>query len=182
MDTAGNGHTPEGWAGTLDNWRARARHHVELPSGQRVVMRTVTLDELASAEGVPDDLVRVALAEIATDTGAAGMVADKLRLDTQEGLAEARKITDDLAELTRRLVVTAVIEPTLTDDTVRDVPPADLAMVAGIATRRVQFDAAGRRVGVEPLDTFATFRREHGCDEDCPHCQASRLAFSTVHG
>lgn len=168
------------WAGTLDDWRMRGRHRVELPSSQRVVVRTVTLDELAAANGLPDDLVRVALAEIATDTGAAGLVAEKLRLDTPDGLKEARQIIDSLAELTRRLVVTAVVEPQLTDVTVRDLPPDDLAMIAAIATRRVQFDAAGRRVGVEPLDTFATFRREHGCDEDCPHCAAARMALSSV--
>jgi len=49
-----------------------------------------------------------------------------------------------------------------------------------IVTGRQTFDAAGVRIGVEPLDAWATFRDEHGCAPDCQACVTARGRLSSV--
>ena len=171
----------ESWAGSADEWGRRRLNNVECPSGMRIVLQSVTLDELAAEDALPDDLLVVALLET-TPGGVTGARAELLKLETPEGVAKAQKLSQDLVGLTNRLVLRAVVEPKLTLAQASTIDPYDKAMIVGIATRRLEFDAAGRRVGVEPLDTFATFREEHGCPEECPACSTSRDRLSTVHG
>lgn len=173
----------ESWASSFDEIQQLRLIYATLPTGAKIVLRTLTLDELAAIDGLPDDLLRVALLEM-TPGGIATEIARLVRRhegsEDDTSVEEAQKLSQANVQLVNRLVQAAVVEPALTLEQVETLDGFDKAMIAGIASRRIGFDAAGRRVGVEPLDTFATFLREHGCAEGCPACEKSRLALSTV--
>lgn len=142
-----------GWAGTLDEWKGRRRIPATLPSGMRVVLQTVTLDELAAEDALPDDLLRVALLE-ATPGGVPAEIARQLA-SGDGSLERAQQVSRDAVALRDRLVLRAVAEPELTDDDVEALDGFDKAMIAAIASRQTEEDAAGRRVyGDQPLATF----------------------------
>lgn len=143
-------------AGTLDEWKGRRFIPATLPSGMRVLLRTVTLDELAAEEGLPDDLLRIALLE-KTPLGVPGEIARELAPKTDEGLRNAEKVARDLVDLRDRLVLRSVVQPPLSADDVAELDGHDKAMIADIASRQTVEDAAGRRVyGEQPA--LATFR------------------------
>jgi len=53
--------------------------------------------------------------------------------------------------------------------------PIDYRWALLVAFGEEDKDGEGRRLfGREPLSRFATFRAEHGCDEDCEPCQRVR--------
>lgn len=185
-----------GWAGSVEEWHGRSLHHIELLSGMKIDMRFCTLGELISQGDLPDDLLKLALAEYAEADqpggGVTRMIREQLEVAgddtaTEEERAAAETQAAELgrqaAALVRAQVAYAVVSPALTVEQLADprFPQQDLEMIAGILNRRVSFDAAGRRIGVEPLDTFATFLQEHECQPDCSACQASRDRLSTVH-
>jgi len=62
----------------------------------------------------------------------------------------------------------------------KGVPEEDLEMLMRIVTGRQSFDAAGVRIGVEPLDAWATFRDEHECAPDCQACVEARRQLSSL--
>jgi hypothetical protein len=54
-------------------------------------------------------------------------------------------------------------------------------MVSEIVQRLRVTDARGVRIGVEPLDRWASFREAHGCpDQDCPGCAQLVRELSSV--
>ncbi len=141
-------------AGSLEEWMGRRRIPATLPSGMKVVLRTVTLDELAAEEALPDDLLRVALIEM-TPLGVPGEIARELAQDTEEALERAQKVSRDAVVLRDRLVLLAVLEPPLTAEDVAGLDGFDKAMIADIASRLTVEDAAGRRLyGDQPIATF----------------------------
>lgn len=184
------------WASTAAEWRQRSIHRIECPSGARILLRLLSVGELLTAGGLPDDLQKVALEEWAaadahqpspTVQAAAAAYEELPAKPTrkQETAADtrARGLVEQLAAVNRHIVAAALVEPKLTADELADAsfPYADLEMLAGILQRRVSFDAAGRRIGVEPLDTFRVFAEEHGCDPGCEHCESARRQLSSVH-
>lgn len=171
----------EKWAHSLAEAKRRRLIHAELPSGLRVVMRSLTLDDLVALDGLPDDLVRIALLEIAPG-GVAGAIAEELRKADKEALARARKLSEDQNQLRDRLVLAAVLEPKLTEKDLTDLDSFDKVMVAEIAQHKLAFDAAGRRIGPEPVDTFRIHGAHHGCAEGCEKCEAARLELSAIYG
>jgi hypothetical protein len=164
---------------SLADLKARRYALATLPTGLKVRLRSVTLDELAAEEGLPDTLVRVAVLE----QFPGGVVAEMARetVNGKEGIERARGLSRDMLALRDRLILRAVVEPALEAADLDDLDPFDKAMVAAIASREVDTDAEGRRVwGVEPLNTFRVYLQEHGCDEGCEACGRVVAAFSQV--
>ncbi len=168
----------------VDVWRQKGVHTVTGPSGAVLKIRVPGIGTLLQLGELPDYLVGIALLDISHPDGAAGALremADDLLDDEKQAkvLAEVRK----LGEYQRRLVVAAMVEPAVTyeDVSAGDLPEDDLGMVAEIVQRLRATDARGVRIGVEPLDRWATFHREHGLPEgECDHCRALVAAASSV--
>lgn len=157
---------------TLEELKAGRRMAIVLDSGRSVVIRSLTLDELAAEEGLPDDLFHIALLD-GLPGGVVGKIAEQLEAGDPASLEQAAKLSRDNLALRDRLVLAAVVEPKLTLADVKDLDPFDRATIALFAQRRRTIDAAGRRVGAQALDTFRIFDQEHGCPPDCPACQAT---------
>lgn len=141
-------------AGSLDEWKGRRRIPVTLPSGMHAVLRTVTLDELAAEEAIPDDLLRVTLIEM-TPGGVPVEIARQLAQQDDGALERARKLSHDAVALRDRLVLRSILEPAVTEDDLADIDGHDKAFIAGVASRQIVEDAAGRRIyGDQPIATF----------------------------
>lgn len=179
----------DGWAGSAQEWRGRTVHKAELWSGMRILFRPSSLGELIAKGALPDDLLDLATREYADPgAGATEIVAAFADLPdepTDEERAAAREqaaaAAERVAALNRELCAAALVEPKVTSDELRELPLEDLELLAAILTRRVGFDAAGRRIGVEPLDTFREFAHAHGCPEGCEQCETARGQLSSVH-
>lgn len=144
----------EAWAGSFEEWRQRRRANITLPSGMRVTVQTVTLDELCTAEALPDDLLRAALLEM-TPGGVPAAIAAELQKADSDALARAKKLSEDSVSLVDRLCVAALVDPQVDVESVVEIDAYDKQMIAQIAQRRIDEDAAGRRVyGVQPVDQF----------------------------
>lgn len=162
---------------SLADWKKRATMDVTLTSGANVTIRALTLDELAAANGLPDDLIHVALLE-QTAGGVTGKIAEHLDRAKPTDLADAKKLSNATLQLRDRLVLAAVVAPKLTAKDLAVLDPFDKAEIAAFAQRRLTVDAAGRRVGADALDTFRIVREEHGCAEGCEACaQAARRVY-----
>jgi len=94
----------------------------------------------------------------------------------EEAYAELQKVV----QLLDFLILEMVVEPKLTQDDVDLLPGEDRELLIEIAQRERDTDAVGRRLGVEPLSRWETFRHRHHCAEDCDGCQAVLSDFSTV--
>lgn len=182
--------SPASWADTTDQWAARRLHKVVMPSGQKAVIQIPELGMLALANAVPDDLAELARAELTHPAGAPGHYGEEISAaakleDEQAREAKAREATERFSRLLKWLVAEHVlVEPKVTIEQLSNdelFPLTDLDWLYGVATRRVNEDALGRRLGVARLDEFATFRDKHpGCGPDCPGCLAVIEAHSTA--
>jgi hypothetical protein len=168
-----------------DVWRQKAIHTVTGPSGATFRIRIPGIGTLLEAGELPHHLVGLALLDISHREGAAAalrQMMDDVLSETrrEELLAEVRK----LGEYQRRIVAAAMVEPDLDYDDVAsgEFPEDDLSMVAEIVQRIRAFDARGVRIGVEPLDRWATFHEEHGLDPEgvCEGCKRAVGRFSSV--
>lgn len=174
------------WADSVDQWRGRNQHKVVLPSGAKAVIQFPELGPLVLANALPDDLTELARKEITHEMGLIGAYAEGLtELDPEkpEDLEKARELTAEFSRLLKWLVAEhVVIEPKITIEDLSEetFPLQDLDWLYGIATRRVNEDALGRRLGIARLDMLATFPETHGCPEDCPKCVEALQAFSTA--
>jgi hypothetical protein len=100
----------------------------------------------------------------------------------QDARKESERRLAAFAEVNRELVAHALVEPKMTADELRDVPMPDLEMLSLLVNRKLVFDAAGRRVGVVPVETFREVVAAHGlepCDPGCPSCEEARRALAT---
>lgn len=174
------------WADSLSQWRGRLQHKVVMPSGARAIIQFPELGPLVLANALPNDLSEFARQEITHDLGIIGAYAEKVsELDTDkpEDLEKAKELTRQFTHLLKWLVAEhVVIDPKITVDDLSEetFPLQDLDWLYGVATRRVNEDALGRRLGVARLDILATFPETHGCPEDCPKCLETLQAFSTA--
>ena len=178
--------TPDGWAASGAAWKKRGGpHRITLPSGQRVLARVLGLASMAALDGLPRDLSDAVLLHVAN------LEAGGLPAVIGAELAQADAGDDDAAEradrhvqeflaLTKHLVAAALVEPQLTPDELSDVPEQDLEFLMRIVTARQAYDAEGVRIGVEPVDAWATFRHEHGCAEDCQACGQALRRLSSL--
>lgn len=138
-----------GWvASSLEELRALRVMEATLPSGARVPVRTVTLDELIADEAMPEDLIEIAVMENTGQT-----VVEMMRELERDGKERLRKISRDILLLQHRLCVRAIVA----DDpeaVVAELDEYDRAMVAELAQRKIVSDAAGRRFGADSLARF----------------------------
>ena len=177
-----NGH----WADSLDEWRGRNLHNVVMPSGARAIIQFPEIGPLVLANALPDDLKEFAQQEITHELGMIGAYADeivKYDPDTPEDMEKARALTKKFSDTLKWLVAEyVVVEPKVTVEDLNDesFPLQDLDWLYGVATRRVNEDALGRRLGVARLDALATFPEAHGCASDCPHCVEALQTLSTA--
>lgn len=147
---------------TLAEVKRRARFVVTGHSGATYELRALTLDDLASEDGIPDDLIRVALLEAHTPGGVSAEIARALHDETEheDGSSVAAKLSADVLRLRDRIVLRAVVKPELKESDVADLDPFDRHMIAEFAQRQRNVDAAGRQVGADTLDTFRRACRE----------------------
>lgn len=176
------------------SWKKQARtwHKVTPPSGMTgVELRIPSLTELIRDQAVPDRLRAIALKAAAHPAGMRGVMADQLAKDKDKADAEViddgadlRQAIDDLAEMQKRLVTSAVRVDgdllTLEDIEDPEFPQPDLEFYGGVMLREIDYDARGVRLGIEPLDAFGSFRRFHDCGPDCSACAALQDEFSSV--
>ena len=178
---------------SLAAWQARASHKITLPSGQRVMIRIPGIATLLEHGDLPEDLLELALLELTTDGGATASLAAELAASANGAREKALERIASYGAFQRELVraaVTAVesesgawlpVELSAADVADGALPEDDLAMVAEIVQRLRAHDARGVKIGVEPLDRWATFREAHGCsDEGCEGCQKLIDALSSV--
>lgn len=190
---------------TGKTWRSqnRAWHAVTPPSGmEETEVRIPTLTDLIRDAAVPERLRSIALKSAAHPTGLRGVMADSLNSQNEaeakpEGDPEHKTLEDalnensdlkqaidDVIEIQKRLIVQNVKVGgellTLEDLADPDFPAVDAEWFAGVMLREIDMDAKGVRLGIEPLDRWATFRHFHDCTQDCSACQALQDEFSTV--
>lgn len=179
--------TSNGWAGTAGEWKQRAGpHDIALPSGMTVTVKLIGLATLARLDALPDDLNEAVLLHLANhDRGGLPAVIGDEMLNAARGDEKASErasdLTRSLGNLTRELVLAALVDPKLTFDELDDVPESDLEFLMRVVSGRQPFDAAGRRIGVEPLEPWATFRDAHQCGESCDACLQAQRELSSVH-
>lgn len=156
------------WASTLDELDALSVMHVTLESGARVLAGTVTLDELIADEALPDDLLFAAVLDAANET-----VPEMVRevRSAEDGHAErVRGLARDRIAVHDRLALRSLRKGGYPDGQADEVferlDAYDRQLLAHLAQRRVNVDAAGRRFGAE---TLAQFR---GADPEPPGDQA----------
>jgi hypothetical protein len=178
--------TPEAWAGSAGSWKKRGGPHRSLSPPGSACSRTCSASpSWPELEGLPDDLTDAVVMHVVNlEHGglpaAIGAELSKAATATSRRPRRRTKYIADFGRLTKHLVAEALVEPELTVDDLDEVPEEDLEMLMRIVTGRQTFDAAGVRIGVEPLDAWATFRDEHGCPPDCEACVKARGRLSSV--
>lgn len=159
-------------------WAGLAVHTITLASGARVKVRFPNVALLLAGDAVPEELRGEAMRKVSEE-----LFASLDQPDAAGGLTEETlKQFDDYH---RFLISRSLVEPTLTYDELEEgrptrPPQEDLDLLVEILVRGRDTDAAGVRLGVEPLDRWATFRHHHGCDESCEACAKVIDAFSSV--
>jgi len=181
---------------SLSAWQARAVHTITCPSGQRLKIRIPGIGTLLEHGDLPEDLIEIALLELSAENGATGELAAELARANGDNRGQVLERIRRYGTFQRELVRAAVTavetsagewqEVSLSADDVASgaLPEDDLALVAEIVQRLRGHDAKGVRIGVEPLDRWATFREAHGCgepgDASCEGCQKLVAALSSV--
>lgn len=170
-ETSIAGQQPEGSGA----WKNRALHTITLPSGQVVRIRIPNLTLLIKNDVLPERLRQVAVQEALNPGGPLvqpGQAGEAVTVDT-----ETVKQLYDLYEF---LVVEMLVDPEITAGDLPDLPQLDLDMLTQIAIRERDVDAAGIRLGIEPVSRWEVFRQQHNCDEACAACEVALAALSTV--
>lgn len=172
---------------TAAEWGERT-HYAELPSGAAIRFRFPSLAEMIALGSLPEDLLEIAVAEWKSPGSAAELAAapfdelgeDASDEDRETAAAASRAVAERIAALNREVIARALIEPAMSPDQLRTVPYTDLEYLTRIVNRVEPFDAAGRRIGPEPISTFRGFAEEHECAADCQACEAARRRLSSV--
>ena len=160
--------------GSAGDWKSLALHRIQCPSGMWVRIRIPNLAALLETDAVPVHLVNIALREL-VDPGSVPTAP----AEEGEGPRFDLEMVKQMAELTRYLVLQAVVEPKLAEADLAEIPQEDVDMLIAIAQRMRVYDARGVRLGVEPLARFELWRNKHGCTADCPACRDVQSQFST---
>ncbi len=164
---------------TKTAWAKRSLHTIGLPSGQQVKVKIPNLAQVLRDDALPNRLKAAAAQQLmaSIDPVATG---EAMRSASDE---ERIAMVTDAQDLYLHVAAGMLVEPegvTTEDFTDGSLPYEDAELLIAIAQRERDTDARGVRLGVEPLSRWEAFRREHGCSEDCPACEALRRAFSSV--
>jgi len=174
------------WADSAEEWRGRNLHNVYLPSGTKATISFPELGPLVLANALPEELVELGRQEITHEMGVVGAYGEELvKLDSEkpEDVEKAKELTRQFTALLKWLVAEHVlVAPKVTVEQLSEnsFPLQDLDWLYGVATRRVNEDGMGRRIGVARLDVLATFPEAHGCPPDCPQCVQALQRLSTA--
>lgn len=130
---------------SIAEWKKAAVHAVTLPSGVTIKVKVPDLAGLIESGTLPQNLIDAAL----------NVVGDSAQKVTVDMVKEER-------EFTNAIVKVAVIEPTVTDANVGDIPVEDKQLIMQIATRQTDLDAEGKHIG--GLHKSEDFRKFRGLD------------------
>lgn len=135
---------------SLAAWKKAASHYPLLPSGVRVGIRIPDLPALIEAGQIPQHLLDVAL----------GIAGGEETKPSVELIKTQREFTDKLVQLT-------VVEPSLSEADLADIPFEDKDFIVAVATRQRDLDAEGEHLaGLTTSDKFRRFRRLGEFDSD----------------
>ena len=159
------------------SWLKSGLHTITLHSGATIKIRYPNLALMMRTGLIPTHLraiaTKVAKGEV-TPTGQT-MIGDGEPTD-DAAFDEVVSVVQLMDEIIKHMVV----EPELNQEDIDLMPPEDRDLLLAIANRERDVDAVGRRLGVEPLDRWEKFRREHHCSEDCRSCQKVRQLYSSL--
>lgn len=134
------------WADSPDQLAERSTMDVTLPSGNKVTLRTVTLDELIIDEALPADLVGAAYLD------SSGMLPIEMhRAWERQAPEEIQKFSRDALAVRERLVIRALVAPAPTAAVVASLDQFDRRMIEDLAQRRRNRDWLGKEVGPEEI-------------------------------
>lgn len=182
-----------GWADSKAAWKKRAGpHNITLASGQKLTIKVYGVGELLLLGAVPEDLRDVVgLHLINRDRGGIDAVIGAELVELNGGdPAKNEKLQQrlrDAARLTKTLVLEALRPsyPDLTMEELDEFPWDDLEELMRICTGQQAFDSRGVRIGVERIDSWATFQHEHRdgpcLGADCERCARARQTLSSLH-
>jgi hypothetical protein len=164
-------------------WAART-YTATLDSGQEAEFRLPSIGEMAAFGDLPEDLLEIAMLEWDDPGAAVRMAAAPIVALTHDSPDEERQAADEKAtDIAKRigrynlhLVSRALVNPKLTPAELATVPYSDVEMLSDLIMRRRGVDAAGRYVGVVPLDEFQVVLGAHGVGRCAPGCSACETA------
>jgi len=168
----------------VDVWRERTIHTVTGFSGSTCKIRILGIPTMLEIGIFPEHLLGIALLDISKREGAVGALREALE-DVLDSTKRGQLVDEvkKLAEYERRIVAASLVEPELSYEEIAsgEFPEDDFSMILEIIQRRRQYDARGVRIGVEQLDRWEAFHREHGLDaEDCQHCKRLAQELSSI--
>lgn len=157
---------------TLSSWKKTGViRGVTLPSGTIVDLRPLSLETHLTFGRTPDALRVIAISDVRAKLGNRD-ISNEERAD-----ALAQHVAHQ-----RPLLVEMIVSPEVTEDDLAELPEQDIEWLIAFSNRAVTEDAAGRALGVEPLNRWATFRHEHGCEDGCEACLRVLETFSAGLG
>jgi hypothetical protein len=93
--------------------------------------------------------------------------SQKVARASREGEEIPQELYEEMETFNIFLVTHTVVAPVVTDEDVPDLPPEDVEMIVGFATRRLDFDAVGHQLaGLETIESFRRFRGLDSSAED----------------
>lgn len=135
---------------TKTSWFKAARHEgVTLPSGTVVTIQLPNLALMLKTGNIPNSLVEAAVEQQnAVSKG-----------DTQI----TREMIEQQWDYYSFLVSKTVVEPSITQEEVAEIPAEDVEMLVEFATRQRDMDAVFRHIGgLDKLESFRRFRSISG--------------------
>lgn len=161
-------------------------HTVTLHGGAQARIRIPDLSLLVAVDAVPEQLRMSALTRVMEEIhGAppAEMVPETN--GSPVDLDESERTIKEFVHLHIWLVSQMFVEPEYTFDELMPgspVRPSDenMVLLIQLATRGRDTDAAGVKLGIEPLSRWETFRKHHKCRPACAACVATLSDFSTT--
>lgn len=124
-------------------WKRRTVHeNVTLPSGMVVSLKLPNLSHLLKAGEIPNPLVDAAITF------------------AREKPEVSRELIEQEGEFLEWLVPTMLVDPEVTSEDVKDLPPEDLQLLGAFAARAADQDAVGAHLG--GLHTNREWRRFRG--------------------
>lgn len=161
---------------TKARWLKKGHHTITLYSAETIEIAIPNLAMLIRIGLVPLRLRAMAMRAARGEEMLPPAKDEKSEDVSDEEWGELQK----MVELLDFLIMQMVLNPKLSQEDVDAIPTEDRELLIAIAQRERDTDAVGRRLGVEPLYRWETFRSEHGCAPDCPECQKCVQAHSSV--
>lgn len=149
------------------------------PSGLRILIRPVNAERHALAGGFPAKLREIAMAATEGEGNQASVINQVIGMSDEGEEGEAKK---EALAYVDGLVRQLWVNPEIPEDADLDqMLPADYEWSVNVALGETDYDGEGVRLwGREPLSRWTSFREEHGCPEDCEHCERVRDRFSNI--